>query len=228
MPTPPRAPDGTPIEVRPILRDELDRILLRCWPEDPAEIEELFDLQETIGMAAWEAGRSVGMLHCYRVEAPGGTNEYWPEWNGWWNAGERTFGAWGPLKADLGVEGPAWCHACMHVGRTLETGESDQPDSRYFGRGIGTALARESVRWAAERDYAAVVAPGAPHDLPYLAQWMGCLPWTTYERLGFEPFTAHLRNEEDAPGWARGEVHDPIASEVREALEGRRDLHDIL
>lgn len=228
MKTNPTGPDGTPIETRAIRQDELDCILMRCWPEDEQAIERLFGEQGTMGMAAWEGDRSVGMLHCYRVKAPDGHNPHWPEWNDWWTEGERTFGRWGARKADLGVEGPAWCHACLHVGRTLATRESDLPDERYWGRGIGTALIEASVDWAAEGDYAAVIAAGAPPGLWHFAVWSGMMPLATYERLGFEPFVGDLQSEEDAPGWARGQIHEPIASELREALEAGRDLADIL
>jgi hypothetical protein len=54
------------------------------------------------------------------------------------------------------------------------------------------------------------------------------MPWTTYRRLGFEPVSGELRNEEDAPHWVRGEVHEPIASEFREAREAGRSVVDLL
>ena len=114
------SPNGTPLTVRPIQRQELDRMVLRCWP-DLDTIGRLFDTQGTIGMAAWEGDQCVAQLHTYRVMLP--EAEDWAG-AGWWAGGDRffaKFGEWGPRKRDLGLDGPAWCHACFHVGRTLAT-----------------------------------------------------------------------------------------------------------
>ena len=227
-------PDGTPIAVRPIVPQELDRIPLRCWPERET-LDRLFADQGTIGMAAWEGDKCVGQLHCYRLVLPDGTNENWPQWSDWWAPISSGLGA--ARKAGSQLVGPAWCHACFHVGRTLETfcmemlrksvlpqarknhwgdrqiirevrkhianiseemvlcilddARSPHPtvptetDARYVGRGIGTALCKESVRWAQEHDYVALIALG--HEGPFeYTERFGALPWTTYARLGFK------------------------------------------
>jgi GNAT superfamily N-acetyltransferase len=96
----------------------------------------------------------------------------------------------------------------------------------YFGRGIGTALCEAAVRWARENDYVAVLAPAPPEGLIEFARWSGHLPQTTYARLGFRA-TVVPPEERDA-GWARGEIHEPIASEVRQALASGREPHEIL
>lgn len=57
-------PNRTLIRVGPILREELDRIVSRCWPEREA-IDRPFGIQGTIGMAAWDGDKCVGQLHCY-------------------------------------------------------------------------------------------------------------------------------------------------------------------
>jgi len=274
--------DGTPITLLPIQADDLDRIVLRCWP-DRATIEQLFADQGTIGIGAWDGEKNVAQLHCYRVTAPGGRE--WRACDGpmggamganWWTESDRVFdgwGQWGPRKADLGLTGAVWCHACFHVGRTLETfcaevleGEvlaaaskqgwdderivqeaaapqanftpelvrrvleakrseagftSWEQESRYFGQGIGTALCRESIRWAKERGYVAVVAPGAPDGLIHFARWYGHMPWTTYAKLGFRDYPVPPDEIDELPGWATGQVHEPIASEIKKALESR-------
>jgi GNAT superfamily N-acetyltransferase len=226
--------DGTPIAVRPIQSSELDRIVLRCWPERET-LHRLFTTQGTIGMAAWEDERNVAQLHCYRTTAPDGT-----EWGGedgpmggamganWWTGTDRVFqgwGQWGPRKADLGLSGPIWCHACFHVGRT--PAEPEENDPRYLGQGIGTALCKASVQWAREHGYVAVVAPGSPEGVPEFSSWYGHLPWTTYARLGFRDYPVPPEQTSELPGWATGSVHEPIASEIKQALEGR-PLHEIL
>jgi len=221
--------DGTPITVRAITLAELDRIVLRCWP-DRRTLDRLFAEQGTIGMAAWDGDKNVAQLHCYRVTVPDGK-----EWKAaehgamggsmganWWTESDRVFegwGQWGPRKSALGLSGPIWCHACFHVGRTLEDPEANNP--RYLGQGIGTALCKESIRWAKEHDYAAVVAPGAADGLVEFARWYGHLPWTTYAKLGFRGYPVPPDQTGELPGWAKGEVHEPIASEISSALQSR-------
>jgi len=222
--------DGTPIAVRPIQQDELDRIVLRCWPDRPT-IDRLLAVQGTIGMAAWDGEKNVAQLHCYRVTAPYGKE--WEWWQGddpmggsmganWWTVSDRVFegwGQWGPRKTDLGLSGPVWCHACFHVGRTL--GDPERNDPRYMGQGIGTALCGASIQWAREHGYVAVVAPGAPEGVPEFTSWYGHLPWTTYAKLGFRDHLVPPEETGQLPGWATGAVHEPIASEIKNALESR-------
>ncbi len=116
MSTNPTSPNGTPIVVRPIAAEELDRIVLRCWPERET-LDHLFAEQATIGIAAWEGDKCVGQLHGYHVILPKGTNEHWPQWNNWWSDAMR--------QAVSEMHGPAWCHACIHVGRTLESARQE-------------------------------------------------------------------------------------------------------
>lgn len=223
----PISPNGIPITVRPIEPEELDRIVLRCWPDRDA-LDRLFIEQGTIGMAAWEGDKCVGMLHCYRVVLPDGSNEHWPEWNNWWSYEKWSEAA---RQAVAGVSGAAWCHACIHVGRTLESAQEEFAGApgirkgtypRYFGRGIGTALCQESIRWAREHSYAAVLAPGAPDGLFEFAIWAGGLPWTTYAKLGFEAIAVEGEGVE-LPEWAQGNSPPEVMAEVRAALaEGRR------
>jgi GNAT superfamily N-acetyltransferase len=90
-----------------------------------------------------------------------------------------------------------------------------------MGQGIGTALCRTSIQWAREHGYVAVVAPGAPEGLLEFARWYGHLPWTTYAKLGFRGYPIPPERTEELPGWVKGAVHEPIASEIKRALESR-------
>jgi GNAT superfamily N-acetyltransferase len=233
------------VEVRPIEQAELDRIPLRCWP-DQRTLGRLFEEQGTIGMAVWDGERCVGQLHCYAVGMPDGTNELWTSGGNWWDANEQDqvftdCQRWGPGLLDLPVSGPAWCHACFHVGRTLdsyrrelESGWSpDAPgvEAKYAGRGIATALCEESIRWARDHGYVAVLAPGAPDGLRAFASWAGHLPWTTYTKLGFEAVDEPDKDDEEPPGWARDPTPDvpdylvtppSVATDVRRALDAGR------
>ena len=246
------SPDGTSIQVRPIEPAELDRVVLRCWPDRDA-LDRLFDEQGTIGMAAWEGDRCVAQLHCYRVPLPNGTNESWTVGGNWWDwkEGVQTFTGdedWRPRSLSFPFTGPAWCHSCFHVGRTLESyreemelKSSSMTEARrkgrepgYSGRGIGTALCKESIRWARQHDYVAVLAPGSPDGLVEFAAWAGHLPWTTYSKLGFEAVDLPEHGDE-LPPWARGArrripeylISPPeVMAEVRRALHAGRPARD--
>lgn len=277
------SPNGTPVTVRPIVPGELDRVVLRCWP-DRAAIDHLFTEQGTIGMAAWEGDVCVAQLHCYRVMLPDGVNKYWPEESGnnWWSGRKvhTEWPAWGPGMPGLAVDGPAWCHACCHVGRTIEIFRretrrlvmslfeengrdaarilsalrkmyvehvslenvedilteigrsgatelpSGDPDPRYLGRGIGTALCKASVRWAREHGYAAVLAPGAPEGLFEFAAWSGHLPWTRYAKLGFAVIGAEGADD-NLPNWAKGDSPPEVMDQVNAALAAGRSRREI-
>lgn len=219
--------DGTPIAIRTIEPADLDRIVLRCWPERNV-LNRLFREQGTIGVAAWEGDVSVAQLHCYRVTAPHGT-EWRLDWGAnWWTDSDRIFTGWdqwGPAKSVLGLTGPVWCHACFHVGRTLDDPEANEP--RYLRQGIGTALCKASISWALENGYRAVLAPGAADGLIEFARWYGHLPWTTYAKLGFRSYPVPPEETDVVPGWAKGEVHEPVASEIKNALRAR-SVHEVL
>lgn len=264
----PTAPNGAPISIRPILSRELDRVVLRCWP-DRAALERLFATQATIGMAAWEgrcctAERCVAQLHGYRVDLPDGENEGWPPWNNWWSDAAR--------GAVANLRGPAWCHACIHVGRTLASARQEtlgllyrfagrnewnpartraalnaldnveftleeievlirelqasgqtrfqSVETQYQGRGIGTALCQTSVQWAHENGYAWVLAIGAPDGLRAYARFAGCLPWTTYSRLGFQSLPQE--DQDRLPAWVQRAGPPEVVAEVQAALKAGR------
>jgi GNAT superfamily N-acetyltransferase len=262
--------DGRDIRVRPIAEDDLEWVPLRCWP-DRETIDRLMETQGTIGMAAWEGDRCVAQLHCYRCVLPDEMNKDWPKWNRpWW---------WSRTKTVLAsLTGPGWCHACMHVGRTLETlcaealrksivekahddgwdadrtlaelrkyvpnvrdalamglieralseqredALPEEIDTRYFGRGIGTALCKASVEWAGEHGYAAVLGTGVPEGLFEHAVHAGRLPWTTYAKLGFREMAREAPGE-TLPKWAMN--HGPVEGEVRAAVVAGRPKSDL-
>jgi GNAT superfamily N-acetyltransferase len=124
----------------------------------------------------------------------------------------------------------------MHVGRTLESAAREDAElaskgilkgcePAYQGRGIGTALAQVSVRWAREHDFMAVIAVGAPGGLFTFARWSGQLPWTSYARLGFET-VAMEPLESDLPVWAQGAAPPEVLFEVKSALANGRPPAD--
>lgn len=218
----PTSPNGNLIDIQPIRRDEIGKVLLRCLP-DGYRIEMMFETQEVIGIGAWDGDKCIAQLHCYRLILPHGSADIWPSWS-------RPSYVDAVLDGCLGISGPVWCHACFHVGRSIESfSRSDVPDSRYFSRGIGTALAQASIRWAREHEYEAIVAPGTPDSLFAFSVWVGGLPWTTYRKLGFSD--EQLDVSDDLPVWAKGGAPTEVMEDVRGALAAgrlKRELHSRL
>jgi GNAT superfamily N-acetyltransferase len=218
----PTSPDRGSIKVSPTRREDLGKVLIRCLP-DGYRVEMMFKTQEIIGFSAWDGDTCVAQLHCYRLMLPQGSADLWPAWS-------RPAYIDGLLDGCLGISGPVWCHACFHVGRSIEGfAHSDAPDSRYFGRGIGTALAQASVLWAKAHDYEAVIAPGTPDDLFSFSVLAGGLPWTTYQRLGFTDET--FDTDDELPDWAKGNEASEVMKEVEAALAAgrpKREFHSKL
>ena len=235
------SPNDIPITIRPIQLDELDRIPLRCWPTERETLLRLFERQGTIGMAAWEGDHCVAQLHCYRIVLPDQDNPDWPSWNHWW---QPEWWLQMTRSVNLEMSGPAWCHACCHVGRTLESYRQETDanlramasdtsnilkgvDPRYFGRGIGTALCRASMRWAWARDYTTILALGAPQDIFEYAIAAGHLPWTTYAKLGFD-FFGLVNDAAQLPQWARGHGPTEVEEAIHAAMAAGRPMQDFL
>jgi hypothetical protein len=192
--------------------------LLRCLP-DGGKIETLFKTQQSVGFGAWDKGKCIGQLHCYHIAPSEGDAGLWPPWSGPSYIADILNGA-------LSIPAPVWCHACFHVGRSIDSfSRSDEPDARYFHRGIGTALARCSVDWARDHGYATVVAPGTPERLFEFSAWAGGLPWTTYVALGFREVIRTAPDE--LPEWASFAPPDIMKAVARELEAGRpkSDFH---
>lgn len=219
--------DSVELQYRPIERGDLEQIDLDCWPTSRRRREALFARQGTIGMAALEDERCVGMLHCYGLTLPEVDRSGFPEWTETdfvrWPLG------WAIMKAAEMVElheKRIWGHGCFHVGRGKKSnGEAESWDPNYCARGIGTSLARESIRWAREQGYEAIIAMGAPRDSFEYAVWLGVLPATSYERLGFEEL-GREENGKRLPWWVE-EAPPAVQAEVEHALEAGASAYDL-
>lgn len=179
----------------------------------------MFKTQEVIGMGAWDGDKCIAQLHCYLLTFPHGSADIWPAWS-------RPSYVDDLLNGRLGITGRVWCHACFHVGRSIETfSRSDDPDTRYFGRGIGSALCQASMRWAQEHGYQAVIAPGTPDGLFAFSAWAGGLPWTTYQKLGFSD-AGSIDAGDDLPGWTKANPPADVNDAVKTALAAGRPTRD--
>ncbi len=71
---------------------------------------------------------------------------------------------------------------CYHVGQLDDT---DDRDSRYFGRGLGAGLLDHLLEWAASTGAAAIVAKASPSLRPVMG-FMGGQSVEVYEERGFQ------------------------------------------
>ena len=158
------------IVIRPIVNSDVDCIASACWENHETQTR-LLEHQRILGIGAWQGSLFAGQLHCYSVTLPEWDDTNFPGYGRQrpvsWPLG------WPLLAANekgLRFDGPVWAHACFHVGFTGP--DARKADRSYFGRGIGTAMCRESIRWAREHSYAAVLAQGGTKAVPEYNVWM--------------------------------------------------------
>ena len=80
---------------------------------------------------------------------------------------------------------------CYHVGQTDNT---QARDSHYFGKGIGLRLLNETLRWAKDIGFEAVIAKGCPGYRPII-EYMGGMPTEVYREQGFEITATYIDQE---------------------------------
>jgi hypothetical protein len=55
---------------------------------------------------------------------------------------------------------------------------------------------------------------------------MGCLPWTTYARMGFE-CVAMEEDGRELPWWAKGEAKPEVMQQVKAVLDAGRTVDEL-
>ena len=171
-------------EIRPITINEIDSVSRKCWWKKENQLK-IIEKQEILGIGASnEDNICVGQFHCYSVSLPQWDDYTFPDYArrrledwplGWSLLAEK--------QESLQFEGPVWGIACFHVGYLPDSQEADPV---YFNRGIGKALLAAAVDWAKTHDYSGIITLGGPREIPSYNIQMGCLPWTSYDKLGFE------------------------------------------
>jgi hypothetical protein len=94
---------------------------------------------------------------------------------------------------------------CYHVGQTDNT---QARDSHYFGKGIGLRLLNETLRWAEEAGFEAVIAKGCP-GYRSIIEYMGGMPTDVYREQGFLITATYLDQELKAVVESMAEEWDP-------------------
>ena len=211
------------VTIRPIYGQDLDAVAGMCWENRETQLR-ILEKQEILGFGAWDTDTtSIGTLHCYLVTLPEWDDSDFPEYG---RARLQDWPLGWPLLAarerGLEFDGPVWGQACFHVGILPNTWEANPA---YFRKGIGTALLEASVAWAREHGYAAVIGHGGSAIVPAYNTMMGCLPWTSYAKLGFDTKVIE-EDGERLPWWAetKGEA---IQAQVAQALAEGKQIADI-
>ncbi len=100
---------------------------------------------------------------------------------------------------------------CYHVGQTDNT---QARDPRYFGKGIGLRLLQETLRWAEQAGFEAVIAKGCP-GYRSIIEYMGGMPIDVYREQGFKIVVTYTDRElRTVVGSLAGEWDPNKASEV--------------
>jgi len=138
----------------------------------PSEVLARITDLGSCAMLAFDGDRHIGQLQFRRYEP--GTRS--------------TSGVWDPhYWMDFGNRAPALppdtlCVCCYHVG---QLDDSPERDGRYQGRGIGARLLQALLDWARAREFAALIAKGAPSNREVM-RFLGGLPEPAYRARGFE------------------------------------------
>ncbi|WP_420609070.1 hypothetical protein [Candidatus Poriferisodalis sp.] len=159
------------IAYRAMAASDVGSVPVGCMGE-PDELAERIASLGSAAILAFEGDRHVGQLQ-FRRYIPGQRSPnniwdpvYWMDFDG---------------RAPTLPPGTISVF-CYHVGQLDDT---DDRDSRYFGRGIGAGLLDRMLEWASATGAAAVVAKASPSLRPVMG-FMGGQPVEVYEERGFQ------------------------------------------
>ncbi len=168
------------LDIRPAIATDVPALERRCWRGGEEEMRRRIDEQGTCSIIVLDDGRPVGQLYVRAYEqgyrSPSGLHD-----GSWWAdlSGVEDRVALPSRTAVLG---------CWHVGRVRERDGSEREADQYRGRGVGVGLLRGAAEWLrldqTPFDALAVKATDSA-DRGYIG-WIGGLPASTFESVGFE------------------------------------------
>ncbi|MHB8574490.1 MAG: thymidine phosphorylase [Dehalococcoidia bacterium] len=165
------------LRYRPLAAKDLAVVPLQCQGER-SEVRGRIAACGSSAMLAFDGDRCVAQLqfrpYAAQTRSPRGIHDplYWMDY---------------PAELPELPE-PALSLFCYHVGQVDDDPERREP--RYLGRGIGQELLQQTLAWAPEHGFAAVVAKGLAPCWPVI-QYMGGMPWPVYEQHGFRLLLAY-------------------------------------
>ena len=176
------------IHYRPIEATDFDSVETSDW-RSPGHVKELIESQGIGSMLAFDDERYLGQLYVREYDPsfanPGGVSGGPEPW--------RDFS----LAEPLGLQGRYLTLGCYHVG-WRPGGTWETVDTTLWGKGVGTGLLEAMIEWVRSQDAIdGLVAWALVHGSKEIHQHNGQMPYTVYQRLGFE----ELKRVND-PSWA--------------------------
>jgi GNAT superfamily N-acetyltransferase len=168
------------LEIRPATLADLPGLERRCWRGGEEEMRRRVRDQGTCSIIALDAGQPIAQLYLrdYRegFRSPRGLHD-----GSWWAdlKGVEDAVTLPPRTAMLG---------CWHVGRVRDADGTEREAEEYRGRGLGIGLLRAAVDWlrSPEARFDALAAKGTDSEDRAYIGWIGGLPASAFESLGFE------------------------------------------
>ena len=173
---------------RPIEAKDFDTVETSDW-RSHKHVQELIEKQGIGSMLAFDGDRYVGQLYLREYDPdfvnPGGVSGGPEPW--------RDFS----LAEPLGLRGHYLTLGCYHVG-WRPGGTWETVDTTLWGKGVGTGLLKAMIEWFRSQDTVdGLLAWALVHGSKEMHQHNGQLPYTVYERLGFD----EVKRVND-PSWA--------------------------
>ncbi len=202
----------------PIAELRPERDVLRCLAESDDAKSALVAHQGALGIGAYDGELFVGSQWFYRVESRDAGCPHAPD-----HVPDLSPNEFKRQSVALGIQDDAFpllVLNCIHVGRTKALEDTDQNDTSYLKRGIGTHLLTAACNWAGERDYRAVLTTTGMDGFPEYNVWAGRLPLRVYLRNGFTTL-ANRDAIAEIPGHLRGEADgiDPTTLAMADVIK---------
>ena len=170
------------IQIRAATPDDIPLLEKRCWGGKEEEMHARIDAQGTCSIIALDGDLPVAQLylrtyrHGFRSTAGMLDGAWWADFKGLEDDADR----------EIDLPEPSLVLGCWHVGRILMPDGSEKEAENYRGRGLGIALLEGAMNWCRSRPEIKALAAKATDsaERSYIG-WVGGLPLSAYEGLGF-------------------------------------------